>query len=319
MPSASGRNDAADAPDAQVRRRATSRAGCGATADPAARSSRSRSGSSPAAANAAPRVLEHRGDRVVVGARQPSGARQRSERRPALDGQRVRRHVLGREPDRARRRRAASRRTTARGRRTSDRSTRCRTPPRARPARRPARPPRRGCGPSPRSNRSSNACTPIDSRLTPLAAQRAQLRLVDLARVDLDGDLQRRRRGRRRRTPRAPRRSPARARPRATAPACRRRSRSTTSGPAPSNQRRARRDLGDHGVGVRVVRDAGARVDREVAVRAAHAAEREMDVDAERLAGPQRAGRHIAPRAPRPPIGGSPPITPPACSRCRRW
>ena len=125
--------------------RATSRAGCGATVDPAPRVAGDLVGLEPGGGERGARVLEHRGDRLVVGTRQPPGARQRAERGPALDGQRVRRHVLGREADRQRRRRAASRRTTARARRTSDRSTGCRTPPRAPPARRRARPPRRGC------------------------------------------------------------------------------------------------------------------------------------------------------------------------------
>ena len=84
---------------------------------------------------------------------------------------------------------------------------------------------------------------PVDA----VAAQRAQVRFVGLARVDLDGDLQRARVGRRR-TPRAPPRSRARAHPAATGPACRRRSRSTRAAPrrrtspgAPRSRRRPRR------------------------------------------------------------------------------
>ena len=123
-------------------------------------------------------------------------------------------------------------------------------------------------------------------------AQRAQVRLVDLAGVGLDGDLERLGVGRRRTRAQAASitRASASGAPeagRAAAEVDRR------SAPGAREPGAARGDLGDDRVGVGVVRDLGAHLDGEVAVRAVHAAEREVDVDAERHARRERAARRI--------------------------
>jgi hypothetical protein len=127
-----------------------------------------------------------------------------------------------------------------------------------------------------------------------VAAQRAQVGLVALARVDLDGDLERPRFIRAEGGPRGGDHARERIRPPQpgrSAPEVDRHQRSGPFVPAP-----ARRDLRDHRVRVRVVRNVGARVDGEVAIRAAHAAERKVHVDAQRVARAQSADGHIGRR-----------------------
>ena len=205
---------------------ATSRGGCGATAARAARSWRPRRAAGRRRANAARACWNIAATASSSGRASRPARAQRSERRPALDGQRVRRDVIGRERDRARRPRAASRRATGRGRRTSDRSTRCRTPPRAPRARTAGPAAASWLRPSAASSRSSNACTPIDSRLTPAprsAGRCASSTSPGLASTVISSAYAARAAERRaRRLDHA-----RRARPRRHSPASRRRSRST--------------------------------------------------------------------------------------------
>ena len=247
-------------------------------------------GREPGGGEGGARVLEHHGDRLVVRTRQSAGARQRSEGRAALDGQRVGRDVIGCEADHlVDRPPPVVERLSGHAEHQVDRqvveASRARGAHADRPRRRvvtAAEPPQQSIVEGLRADRE-----PVD----PLAAQRAQLRLAALARVHLDGDLQR---ARVRRAERLARRldHPAE---RIGPPQPRRAAAKVDRGerPGPGVPRAASGDLGDHRVRVAVVRDVGARVDREVAIRTAHAAEREVHVHAHRLARPQRAGGGI--------------------------
>jgi hypothetical protein len=119
-------------------------------------------------------------------------------------------------------------------------------------------------------------------------AQRPEVRLVHLARIGLDGDLEAVRRriaeGGASGVEHAAERVRAPQAGRAAAEVHRGERRGPREPAAPGG------DLGHGGVGVAVVRDLAARVDCEVAVRTARAAEWEVHVDAEREARPERAG-----------------------------